>query len=126
MKHFGVLCIHPQIEKYLLWTRANIVGTGGHAPRYANGLLVVGNLTNDEKTRQKMGHLAGLDLRVETFRDLYAAARGFYDELDKRLQSVAPEYSRQIKKQRESEKTRHTKPTAKKSTVKKRGKRKKT
>ncbi|MBN1360031.1 MAG: ATP-binding protein [Sedimentisphaerales bacterium] len=104
-----------QIENYVFWARENIVGTGGHAPRYADGLLVVGDLTNDGKTRQKMEHLAGLDIRVETFRDLYIAARGFYDELDRRLQTIAPEYSRLMKKEREATKGKHTKPSKKKS-----------
>jgi hypothetical protein len=108
-----------QIENYVLWARQHVVGTGGHAPRYADGLLVVGNLSEDGTTRQKMQHLAGLDIRVETFRDLYIAARGFYDELDRRLQSVAPEYSRLMKKRREAGKERKTKPSARKIVARK-------
>lgn len=93
-----------QIESYVHWARDNIAGTGRHAPRYINGLLVVGKLSDDSKTRRKMENLAGLDIRVETFRDLYVAARSFYNELDRRLQSVAPEYSRIMKKKRKSSK----------------------
>lgn len=82
-----------QIENYVSWARSEIVGTGPHAPRYVNGLLVVGSLTEEGRIRERMARLAGADIRVETFRDLYVAARAFYDELDRRLQVVAPEYA---------------------------------
>jgi hypothetical protein len=52
-----------------------------------------------------MQTLAGLDIRVATFTDLYVKARSFYKELDKRIQAVAPEYARQMKEDREAAKS---------------------
>jgi hypothetical protein len=114
-----------QIEKYVYWTRTNIVGTGSHGPRYADGLLVVGQLTKDGEITQKLALLAGQDIRVETFRDLYTSARSFYDELDRQVQSVAPEYSRSMKKLREAAKRKHTMPSKKKKAKKKTARKKK-
>jgi len=111
-----------QIEQYVRWARTNIQGTGPHAPRYINGLLVVGSQSRNRAVADKRGNLAGEDIRVETYRDLHVAARNFYDELDRRLQAVAPEYSRRMKRARRRKQSRTTKATGKKAT---RGQRKK-
>lgn len=104
-----------QIERYVRWARTNIQGTGPHAPRYVNGLLVVGNESRNRTVTDKRKNLAGEDIRVETYRDLYVAARSFYDELDRRLQTVAPEYSRRMKRARRGKGSGTTKATAKKA-----------
>jgi len=109
-----------QIERYVRWARTRIVGSGPHAPRYVDGLLVVGIQSKDEPVIDRRRSLAGEDMRVETYRDLYAAARGYYDQLDRQLQNVAPEYSRLMRKQRKADKGTTTRPSAKKGTRRRR------
>ena len=104
-----------QIEQYVRWARTNIQGTGSHAPRYISGLLVVGNQSRKQTVADKRRNLAGEDIRVETYRDLYVAARNFYDELDRRLQTVAPEYSRRLKRASRKKQSRTTKGKRKKT-----------
>ena len=105
-----------QIEQYVRWARTNIQGTGPHAPRYINGLLVVGNQSRNRTVADKRKNLAGEDIRVETYRDLHVAARNFYDELDRRLQTVAPEYSRRMKRATRKKQIQTSKATGKKAT----------
>lgn len=89
-----------QIEKYVDWARANLVGTGPDAPKYVTGLLIVGSLGNSKELSQKMTRLAGSDIRVEVFRDLKNRAEKVYGEVENRLKKVAPEYSRAARKAR--------------------------
>ena len=85
-----------QIEAYVDWARDNIVGTGPDSPKYAGGLLLVGH--HNPKLQAKLARLAGSDIRVETYRDLYERAREYYHEVEKRLEATAPEYSRSRRK----------------------------
>ena len=110
-----------QIERYVRWARTRLIGSGRRAPRYVDGLLVIGNQSADETVIDKRRSLAGEDMRVETYNDLYIAARAFYNELDERLQTIAPEYSRRLKTKREAARGKKTKASAKK-TVKRRKK----
>jgi len=89
-----------QIEAYVDWARANLLGTGPDAPRFARGLLVVGELNQNRDVQQKMERLAGSDIRVETFGDLLHRARTIYGEVQKRLKDIAPEYSQESRRAR--------------------------
>lgn len=88
-----------QVEEYVDWARANIVGTE-RGPRYASGLLVVGKLSKAADVRMKMERLAGSDIRVTTYRDLYQAARDRYAEVESRLKQIAPEYAKRSRDRR--------------------------
>jgi len=82
-----------QIEKYVDWAQENIGGgTGPDAPKYINGLLLVGHLGTGHK--DKIKRLAGDDIRVETFSDLRTRAKEYYGEVERRLETLAPEYIR--------------------------------
>ena len=82
-----------QIEKYVDWARAHIVGgTGPDAPKTANGMLLVGKLSSNVEVRQKIRRLQGDDIRVEAYPDLLTRARAYHKEIEKRLEAVAPEY----------------------------------
>ncbi len=105
-----------QIEKYVRWARSRIQGSGPHAPRYINGLLVIGSQSRARDVTDKRRSLAGEDIRVETYRDLHVAARGFYNEVDRQLQALAPEYSRLKKKERAASKSKPKKASKKKKT----------
>jgi len=83
-----------QVESYVDWARTNILGTGEDSPKYIQGTLIVGNLSSDGAIREKMKRLAGTDIRVETYRDLLERARKVYGQVEKRLQEMAPEYTR--------------------------------
>lgn len=89
-----------QIEHYVTWARSNLCGTGPDSPKYINGLLVVGKLSSDSTVKSRMVHLAGIDIRVETFNDLRERAEKVYGEVEKRLKVIAPEYSRTARKSR--------------------------
>jgi hypothetical protein len=83
-----------QIERYVDWARSNVVGTGKNAPKYANGLLVVGYMSAKGDIREKLKRLQGSDIRVETYRDLYEAHQRLYREFERRLAGIAPEYAK--------------------------------
>lgn len=87
-----------QIEKYVDWARANIVGTGSDSPQYISGLLIVGKLSSDKAIQEKMTRLAGSDIRVEVYDDLLEKAQNIYGEVEKRLKKIAPEYSREARR----------------------------
>ncbi len=87
-----------QIETYVDWATGNIVGSGPHAPRYAHGLLIGGSHGQKTEYSEKLKRLAGSDIRVETYRDLYARAREQYKVIEERLKMVAPEYTRKTRK----------------------------
>lgn len=84
-----------QIERYVDWARANLMGTGSDSPKYISGLLIVGKLNTDVK--EKMTRLAGSDIRVETYDDLLECAKNIYGEVEERLKKIAPEYSREAR-----------------------------
>ncbi len=83
-----------QVEKYVDWARDNIVGTGPDAPKYVNGLLVVGRHNSAGGIPAKVRRLEGDDIRIQTYRDLYEGQKQLYREFDRRLRVVAPEYVR--------------------------------
>jgi hypothetical protein len=89
-----------QIEAYVDWARSNLLATGQDAPRFARGLLIVGELSDKADIQEKMTRLAGDDIRVETYRDLLQRARRVYGEVQERLRGIAPEYSREARKAR--------------------------
>ena len=91
-----------QIEQYVDWARANLKGTGLDSPAYIRGILIVGKLGGGAETKEKMERLAGDDIRVETFRDLLNRAQKVYGEVESRLRSIAPEYSRRARRERTS------------------------
>lgn len=90
-----------QVERYVDWARANLVGTGPDSPRYVTGLLIVGKIGSRKELAEKRQRLAGSDIRVETFGDLSHRAQKIYGEIEDRLKKLAPEYSRQARKNRE-------------------------
>jgi hypothetical protein len=92
-----------QIERYVDWARSNFCGTGIDSPKYVNGLLIVGSLSNDAGNKQKMERLAGDDIRVCTYRDLLAKARSVYGEIERRLKDIAPEYAKQFRRSRKKQ-----------------------
>lgn len=87
-----------QIEAYVDWARAKLVGTGPDAPRYVKGVLVVGHLSGDGGIAKKMERLAGDDVRVTTFADLRDGAREYYGQVEKALRHVAPEYAERVRR----------------------------
>ena len=89
-----------QIEDYVLWARANLVGSGPDAPKYVNGLLVVGKRHSDKELADLEVRLAGNDIRVETFGDLYERAKQHFGFVEKHLENIAPEYTRKSRKAR--------------------------
>jgi len=94
-----------QIEQYVYWARSHIVGTGPDAPKYATGMLIVGNLSSEAPIIRKQEKLAGDDIRVETFRDLHHKAYKICGEVERTLKEIAPEYSKHARRvRRESKK----------------------
>lgn len=89
-----------QIEDYVLWARANLIGTGPDAPKYVTGLLVVGRRNSDKELADLEKRLAGDDIRVETFGDLYERAKNHFGFVEKQLEKIAPEYTRKSRKAR--------------------------
>ena len=86
-----------QIERYVDWARAKLMGTGKDSLKYISGLLIVGKLNTDKAIQEKMTRLAGDDIRVETYDDLLTQAENIYGEVEKRLKKIAPEYSREAR-----------------------------
>ena len=89
-----------QIERYVDWARANLIGTGPDSPRYVSGLLIVGKTPANAELAEKRTRLAGSDIGIETFGDLSHRARKVYGEVENRLKNVAPEYTREARKGR--------------------------
>jgi hypothetical protein len=89
-----------QVEKYVDWARANLLGTGRDSPAYASGLLIVGRLSKDAAIARKMERLAGSDILVDTYDGLLDRARRVYGEVERRLKSIAPEYTREARRTR--------------------------
>lgn len=87
-----------QIEDYVDWARANIQGTGPDAPKYINGILIIGKRNSDREIAMLEARLGGSDIRVETFSDLYERAKSYYGFVEDQLEKVAPEYSRRARK----------------------------
>ncbi len=93
-----------QIEKYIDWARASLIGTGPNSPKYITGLLIVGRRNSNQAIRSKQVRLAGSDIRVDTYGDLLDGARKIYGEVERRLRAVAPEYSRKARQSRKKSK----------------------
>lgn len=83
-----------QIESYVDWARTELVGNDDRSFKYVRGLLIVGSLGKSAELQQKRARMEGSDIRVLTFADLSRRSNEFYKLIEKRLQSVAPEYSR--------------------------------
>jgi hypothetical protein len=88
-----------QIEHYVDWARTHLMGSGSDSPKLIDGLLIVGKLSSKGDVQQKLQRLSGHGIRVETFRDLYNASRSQFRVVERRLEHVAPEYSRGRRKQ---------------------------
>ena len=73
----------------------------------------MGKLGNDASVREKLTRLAGADIRVETFKDLYQRAKYIYGIRDKQLRKVAPEFLRPEGKMQSKKKTAKKKKTRK-------------
>ncbi len=95
-----------QIRDYVLWARANLLGSGSDAPKYINGLLIVGKRTSDSELEQIERMLANLDIRVETYSDLYERAKKYYHVVEQQLERIAPEYTRKSRKAAKSKSER--------------------
>ena len=87
-----------QIEDYVDWARSNLLGSGPDAPKYINGLLIVGKRSGNAEVNKLETRLAGSDIRVETFRDIYERAKKYCGYVEKRLEGIAPEYTRKSRK----------------------------
>ncbi len=87
-----------QVAQYVDWARNQFEGNGPHAPKYINGLLVVGQLSSRGDVQRELKRLATDDIRVETFRDLHTAAREYYGQAERVLKHIAPEYTRSQRK----------------------------
>jgi len=87
-----------QLEKYVDWARAQFGGSGPNAPKYIEGLLIVGSLSSFADVQKKQERLAGDDIRVETFNDLHERAREYFKKVEANLERVAPEYTRKRRK----------------------------
>jgi hypothetical protein len=88
-----------QIEHYVDWARTHLMGSGSDSPKLIDGLLIVGKLSSKGDVQQKLQRLSGHGIRVETFGDLYNASRSQFTVVERRLEHVAPEYSRGRRKQ---------------------------
>jgi hypothetical protein len=110
-----------QIESYVDWARGMWGGgSGPDSPKYVNGMLLVGKLSNKADVLQKLERLQGDDIRVETFLDLHHRSREYYRHVEKRLQGLAPEYASKARKKAKAKKTE--KPKGKAKPKKKKGK----
>lgn len=83
-----------QIERYVLWARANLMSEGEGGFKYVMGRLIVGRLSTDRAIQDKMKTLKGIDIRTETYDDILHEAEVVYGEVERRLKNIAPEYSR--------------------------------
>jgi hypothetical protein len=90
-----------QIEKYVDWARANLLGTAAGAPNYVRGLLIVGRLNKDAAIQRKMERLAGDHILVDTFDGLLDRAEKIFGQVEETLRKIAPEYSKQARKARQ-------------------------
>ncbi len=89
-----------QVERYVDWARANLLGTGEGTPNYARGLLIVGRLSKDAAIQRKMERLAGDHILVDTFDGLLDRAEKIYGLDEQTLRNIAPEYSKQARRAR--------------------------
>jgi hypothetical protein len=90
-----------QIERYVDWARAQWGGgSGPDSPRYVNGILIVGELSKSADMPAKIKRAAADDIRVETFRDLHHRSVEYYNQIEKTLQKIAPEFARSNRKKK--------------------------
>lgn len=66
-------------------------------------------MSGNATIRSKVRRLAGDDIRVETYADLHSASVKYYNSIDKRLRSVAPEYARGARKKASKKKAKKKK-----------------
>ncbi len=84
-----------QLADYVDWMENHFKGTNrANAPKYINGLLIVGKLSNSGEVQSEMRRLRNSDIRVETYDELHTAAREYYGHAEKVLKTVAPEYAK--------------------------------
>lgn len=81
-----------QAAQYVDWARNQFGGEGPHAPKYIDGLLVVGALSRQGDIQEAMRRLKAADIRVETYRDLHQASKEYYGHTEHFLKQIAPEY----------------------------------
>ncbi len=89
-----------QIEEYVDFARSVMIGSGPDSPKIVNGLLLVGKLSTGAGIKDKVTRLAGDDIRVQDFRSLYERSMRHYDEVEKVLKKVAPEYVKARKRKK--------------------------
>jgi hypothetical protein len=87
-----------QIEKYCDWMRAQLAES--ESVLQVRGLLVVGKLSRMADVKTKVTRLAGDDILVLTYQDLYDRAREYFNSIEKSLQIVAPEYLKSKRKKK--------------------------
>jgi len=90
-----------QIERYVDWATTEWQVAGGtEGPRMVTGRLIVGKRNSDAALHQKERRLTAAGITVLTYRDLLQRARNIYGKTEKKLQKLAPEYSRAARKSR--------------------------
>lgn len=87
-----------QIAHYTDFARAEMMGTGPDSPKHVSGLLLVGKLNSKSGMAAAIGRLAGNDIRVQCYTDLYDRSRRYYSEVERELKKIAPEYVRTRRK----------------------------
>lgn len=87
-----------QIQDYTYWARANLVGKAPDAPKYVEGMLIVGRRRSDAEVALLETNMAASDIRVQTFDDLYNRAKNYYGFVEEKLEKIAPEYTRKTRK----------------------------
>lgn len=87
-----------QIERYVDWARNQFGGTGNKSVKYVSGLLVVGQLSHNGDVQKKQERLAGDDIRVETYQDIHNRANEYYQQVERELAKIAPEYTKAKRK----------------------------
>lgn len=79
-----------QIEDYVSTYRAELAESDSVA--HVTGRLIVGRLGTSGRVKEKIRRLRRDDIRVETYGDLHARSREYYNTVEKSLEHVAPEY----------------------------------
>lgn len=90
-----------QIERYVDWATTQWQVSGGtEGPRMVSGRLIVGKRNTDAALHKKEARLTSAGITVLTYRDLLQRARNIYGKTEKKLQRLAPEYSRAARRSR--------------------------
>jgi hypothetical protein len=91
-----------QIEAYVDWLTAKVLGS--EEQRTVRGVLIVGDTPNKGDLVLYRQNLRNRGIEVETFNGILKKAEKVYGEIEGRLKSIAPEYSRTERKERRKRK----------------------